>query len=100
VELFTGELEIRKKIGIKYCGGCNTTYERVGMVERIQSRLEGRFLFLRHDQKNLDGLLVINGCARSCGTENINHMKAPYRSMDKESDFESLVQWLVALDKK
>ena len=94
------ELEIRKKIGMKYCGGCNPTYERVEMVERVQSRLEDRFLFLRHDQQDLDGLILINGCPRSCATENLNYKEVPYRSIVGENDFETLIDWLMALEKK
>jgi len=94
------ELEIRKKIRIKYCGGCNPTYERVEMVERVQSRLEDRFLFLRHDQQDLDGLILINGCPRSCASENLNRIEAPHFSIAGERDFKSLIDWLMALEKK
>jgi hypothetical protein len=100
VELPKGELEIRKKIGIKYCGGCNPTYERVEMVERVQSRLEDRFLFLRHDRQDLDVLVLINGCPRSCATENLDHKEVPYRSIVGEKDFETLIEWLTGLNEK
>lgn len=95
-----GELEIRKKIGIKYCGGCNPTYERVEMVERVQSRLKDRFLFLRYDQQNLDVLVLINGCPRSCATKNLDHKEVPYRSIVAQNDFETLMDWLTALNEK
>jgi len=85
---------------MKYCGGCNLTYERVEMVERVQSRLEDRFLFLRHDQQDLDGLILINGCPRSCASENLNRIEAPHLSIAGESGFENLVNWLVDLDEK
>jgi hypothetical protein len=94
-------MESRKKIGMKYCGGCNPTYDRVEMVERVQSRLEDRFLFLRHDQQDLDGLILINGCPRSCANENLDHIgEVPHLSMAGESDFENLVNWLIDLDEK
>ena len=93
-------METRKKIGSKYCGGCNPTYERVEMVERVQSRLEDRLLFLRHDQQDLDGLILINGCPRSCASENLNRIKAPHLSISGESGFENLVNWLVDLAEK
>ncbi len=93
-------MESRKKIGIKYCGGCNPTYERIEMVERVQSRLEGRFLFLRHDQQELDGLILINGCPRSCASQDLNHIEAPHLSVAGESDFKSLIDWLEGLYEK
>lgn len=93
-------MEIKKKIGIKYCGGCNPTYERVEMVERVQSRLENRFLFLRHDQEEPDVLVLINGCPHSCATENLNHTNIPFLSIAGESHFETLIDWLSAFDEK
>ncbi|MBP1694957.1 MAG: hypothetical protein H6Q41_145 [Deltaproteobacteria bacterium] len=93
-------MEIRKKIGIKYCGGCNPTYERVEMVERVQFRMRDRFLFLSHDQQERDGLILINGCPRSCASRNLNHIEAPHLSIAGESDFENLVNWLINLDEK
>jgi hypothetical protein len=93
-------MEGRKKIGIKYCGGCNPTYERIEMVERVQSRLEDRFVFLRHDQQELDGLILINGCPRSCASENLNHAKVPHLSISGENDFENLIDGLMILDEK
>ena len=100
MELPKGELEIRKKIGIKYCGGCNPTYERVEIVERVRSRLKDRFLFLRYDQQDLDVLVLINGCPRSCATKNLEYKEVPYRSIVAENDFETLMDWLTALNEK
>ncbi len=87
-------MEIRKKIGIKYCGGCNPAYERVEMAERLQFRMQDRFLFLRHDQQEPDGLILINGCPRSCASQNLNHTEFPHFSMAGERDFKSLIDWL------
>jgi len=70
------------------------------MVERLQSRLKDRFLFLRHDQQDLDVLVLINGCPRSCATENLNHKEVPCHSIIGENDFETLMDWLSALNEK
>jgi hypothetical protein len=56
---------VRAKIGIRYCGGCNPHYERVEMIQQVQSRVGDRFLFVPHDQQDLDGLITVNG-ARAC----------------------------------
>jgi hypothetical protein len=90
----------RKKIGIKYCGGCNPTYERVEMVQRVKYKLEDQSLFLRYDQQNLDVLVLINGCNRACADKNLNQTKVPHRSIIGESDFESLIDWLASLNDK
>jgi hypothetical protein len=89
----------KKRIGIKYCGGCNPYYGRVEMVQEVHSLLENRFLFLRHDQKNLDGLILVSGCLRACATKNLSQTELPFRSVVKETEFESLIDWLATLDR-
>ena len=94
-------MENRKKIGIKYCGGCNPTYERREVVERIRSRLSDKFLFIGHDSlQGWDALMLVNGCFRSCATEGLNDKGVPHRSMVEENDFESLLDWLTRLNEK
>ena len=91
---------IKKKIGIKYCGGCNPTYERLEVIQAVQSRLGDRFLFVRPDQRDLDGMLLINGCVRSCAIENLAHRKTAYFSISGEEDLELLIDWLTAIGKQ
>lgn len=89
-----------KKIGIKYCRGCNPTYERVELIQRVQSLMEDRLFFLQYDQHDLDSLLLINGCPRACAGENLNQPEVPYCSIIRENDLEDLVDWLMALEEK
>ena len=91
-------MEIKKKIGIKYCGGCNPAYERVKMVEWLQSRLKDQILLSRYNQPGLDALVLVNGCPRSCATENLNHKEVPCYSTVGEKDFGTLIDWLTALN--
>jgi len=91
-------MEIRKKIGIKYCGGCNPNYERVEMAQRVQSLVKDRFLFLLHNQQDLDVLVLMNGCPRACADRGLTQTKIPCRSIIGEMQFESLIDWLTALD--
>jgi hypothetical protein len=88
----------KKRIGIKYCGGCNPHYDRVDMVQKVRSLLRNRFLFLRHDQDNLDRLILVSGCPRACATTNLGQTQVPLRSVVKETEFESLIDWLTTLD--
>ncbi|NWF92909.1 MAG: hypothetical protein HXY46_08325 [Syntrophaceae bacterium] len=90
----------KKRIGIKYCGGCNPHYDRVGMVERTESLLKNRFIFLRHDEEGLDGLVLVNGCPRSCSTIDPDRRDLPSFSVSGEADFENLQHSLMALDEK
>jgi hypothetical protein len=93
-------MRTRRKVGIKYCGGCNPSYERVEMIQQIQSLLKGRFIFSNHHQQDLDILVLVNGCPRACANKNSNRPEVPSRSIVGESDFKNLINWLVALDEK
>lgn len=91
---------VEKRIGIKYCGGCNPSYERVEMVGRLQSLLKDRFIFFVNDQQDSDILLFVCGCPRACADEDSNHPQVPSRSVIGESDFDGLVDWLEGLGAK
>jgi hypothetical protein len=89
-----------KRIGIKYCGGCNPHYERGDLVQKVRSLMKDGFLFLRQDQENLDGLILVNGCPRICAVQNLNETEIPCRLVVKENDLESLIDWLRTIDGK
>jgi hypothetical protein len=89
-----------KKIGIKYCGGCNPFYERVEMIQRLQSLLEDQFIFAAADLQDSDIMVLVSGCPRACANKNSNSSEVPSRSVVGEDDFESLIKWLTALDQE
>jgi len=91
-------LKVKKRIGIKYCGGCNPGYERVEMMEGVQFRFSDRFFFLRHDEPDIDVLILMSGCHRACAGENLNTTKIPYCSVTGENDFNGLISWLKSLE--
>jgi hypothetical protein len=91
---------MRKKIGIKYCGGCNPSYERVEMVQQVQSLLKDRFIFSVNDLQDLDVMVLVSGCPRACANKKSNHPEVPSRLIVGESDFKSLIDWLEGLDEK
>jgi hypothetical protein len=86
------------RIGIRYCGGCNPTYERVEKIIRIQSQFR-RFTFTPHDRESADVLVLVNGCPRAC-SEKADHPGIPCRSVCREGDFDDLALWLNDLEKK
>jgi len=93
-------LKAKKKIGIKYCGGCNPGYERVEMMEGVQFRFSDRFFFLRHDEPDIDVLILMSGCHRACAGENLDITKIPHCSVTGENDFNSLISWLKSLEQR
>jgi hypothetical protein len=91
---------VKKKIGIKYCGGCNPSYERVEMIQRVQFRFNDRFLFLRHDDPGIEVLVLMSGCHRTCASRDLNPIEIPYCSITGENDFDILMNWLTVLDER
>jgi len=54
------------KVGIKYCGGCNPYYDRVALVRKIETRLDGTVEFVSPDKDSVDLVLAVEGCKTAC----------------------------------
>ena len=54
------------KIGLKYCGGCNPTYDRGLMAEKIKHELGDIANFDTQIGDDVDMVLSIQGCSVSC----------------------------------
>jgi hypothetical protein len=90
---------LMKKIGIKYCGGCNPSYERVEIVHRAHSHLNHPFHFVHHDQSDIDAMLLISGCQRACALQDLNRTVTHF-SVTGKNDLEALMGWLKSLAPK
>lgn len=55
-----------KKIGLKYCGGCNPRYNRVALVQYIERRCAGVLEFVDPHTDGIDFILAVHGCEVSC----------------------------------
>ena len=53
-------------IGIKYCGGCNSHFDRAGIVNKIIKLFKDDEFEYAKENKPYDIILVINGCSRAC----------------------------------
>lgn len=91
---------MKKRIGVKYCGGCNPAYERVEMVEKVQFRLGDQLLYHRHGDEEIEALILVSGCQRACAGQDLNQDKNSTYSITGEGDYEALIDWLIALSKK
>ncbi len=58
------------KIGIKYCGGCNPTYEREKIEEVIRKNFNAEIIYTSSPE-SVDVLVCINGCKHACAIESI-----------------------------
>lgn len=52
------------KIGIKFCGGCNPTYDRREALDRLAARTAGHEVV--YTSEPCDLRLVVCGCDRTC----------------------------------
>ncbi|HKK95380.1 MAG TPA: hypothetical protein VJ916_03520 [Anaerovoracaceae bacterium] len=86
------------KVGIKYCGGCNPSYDRVKMLNQIKENFSFEFHYAKPRIK-YDVLIIINGCTSIC---------ADYQNLDykdkiiikNEKDYEKAVELLNQINNK
>ena len=90
----------KKRIGIKYCGGCNPTYERVEMIEKVRFRFGNHFRFHAHDEEEIACLILVSGCQRACAGQDLNPRNVSTYSVTGECDLEILIEWLTTLEVK
>lgn len=56
----------KRRIGLKYCGGCNPLHDRVRTAGWIQEQLKDRIEFVSYEDEDTEGILIIAGCATAC----------------------------------
>ena len=54
------------EIGVRYCGGCNSTYDRVAVVTRIKELLPELIFVKAQPGKPYAAVLIVNGCSNAC----------------------------------
>lgn len=56
------------KVGVKYCGGCNVSYDRGEMVGKLRTEFPGVEFVNAEDEvgRNPDLVLVVCGCDSVC----------------------------------
>ena len=55
-----------KRVGLKYCGGCNPSYDRVEYVREIQEAAGDRIAWVSLDEGGFTTLLLVSGCDKQC----------------------------------
>ena len=57
-----------KKVGVRYCGGCNPRYDRGSVFQEIQDRMQDIDFEIAQEGVEYDALLVIGGCTSCCAS--------------------------------
>jgi hypothetical protein len=54
------------RIALKYCGGCDPEFDRVGLFAKVRSAAADSIEWVGLDDFGFNTVLVIAGCARAC----------------------------------
>jgi hypothetical protein len=56
----------KRRVGLKYCGGCNPHYDRIALAEDLKARLGSEIEWASLEAGDLDLVLAIEGCKTAC----------------------------------
>lgn len=60
-----------KRVALKYCGGCDCSYDRLRYARRLFRAAEGRIHWVSMDDNGVDTILMIHGCPAACPEERL-----------------------------
>lgn len=63
---------VMKRVALKYCGGCDCTYDRPGYAKRLLGAAEGRIRWVTMDDGGFDTILMIHGCPAACPEDKLD----------------------------
>jgi hypothetical protein len=58
--------DVKTRILVKYCGGCNPRYDRVALVEKLAASLKGKAELVYSESEGVDMVLAVQGCETAC----------------------------------
>jgi hypothetical protein len=62
------------KVAIKFCGGCDPTYDRMEFFQRIRSLAGDAIEWVRVDDLKLEAVLLVCGCPTACPEDDLQHV--------------------------
>lgn len=83
----------KRRVGLKYCGGCSPRYDRVETVKRIKKELGGAVEFVPPEEPGTDFILAVMGCKTACA--DLKPFKGrPIRTLTNKDDAGILIKEL------
>ena len=79
----------RRQVGVRYCGGCNSRYDRVAVVERLRRFFPEVDLVPARDGTAYPAVLVVCGCPSRCA--DVSGLLAPGGGLIAVNGFEDLL---------
>jgi hypothetical protein len=56
----------KRRMGLKYCGGCNPRHDRIQTAALIKDQLKDLVDFVSPEDAPIEGVLIIAGCPTAC----------------------------------
>ena len=85
------------KVGIRYCGGCNPTFERVEAVETLFRSLEGKARAVGYREEGIQALLVVCGCPTACPAQDEIPLGLPAFVLHSQHQIQEAFSWIMGL---
>ncbi len=88
---------MKKRVALKYCGGCDCTYDRLAYAARLKKAAEGRVVWVTMDDAGFDTVLMIHGCPAACPEEKLEpgHPWQIVSVIDDRADAETIIEKLL-----
>ena len=81
------------EIGVKYCGGCNSKYDRTAFLEKIKSGCSKDIIFKNaNDKTEVDFIIVLCGCNTACADYQRLKSKNGLVLVSNENDINSIIK--------
>lgn len=79
----------KKQVGVRYCGGCNSRYDRVAVVERLKGFFPEAEFVPAQDGTAYQAALVVCGCPSRCAS--VSGLLVPVGGLIAINGFEDLL---------
>ena len=90
------------RVGLKYCGGCNERYDRMGTYRGIVSQCSEHTQFVAaagREQEEFDLVMVLCGCQAQCPNTSKLKSKHGFISLFQDVKAEDVIAKIHAVEK-
>lgn len=85
------------EVGVRYCGGCNPTFDRVAAVEGLFRKVEGKARAVGYREDGIQALLVVCGCPTACPAQEGFPSGLPCFVLRGEHELGEASEWIMGL---
>jgi len=82
------------RLGVRYCGGCNPTFDRVAAVERLLRGFGEQVRQLGYREDGIQAILLVCGCPTACPAQEALAGRIPCFILREEGELQEAARWL------